>query len=225
MKSLLLKRRWRGAVYSVACLAIWFAWVLIFGLPRIGEIRSNRLELKEAEATFGQLSRVASTLPGQLAALQEEETALEHTLATLPREEEIPAVTRSFTERAVSHGLEVISADLEIGTIFGPSRERRNARISILPFRLVVRGRYGRIGRFLEETTDRKMYAGCESVEITRVPDAKGTVEATLSFKLYALAGPSTGGTCERGNEQSTAYAADPGPEKVRTINTGGNEG
>ncbi|GEM_PF-2266615 len=197
MKDLLFKHSWNGLLYCGGCLAVCAVWALIYGIPRVGEIRSNRLELKEAKTTYAQLLRVADSFPRELEALSDEEERLENTLAALPREEDIPAVTRSFTERAVSNGLDVVAADLEIGTIFGSNRVKEESRISIVPFTLVVQGRYRNIGRFLEDMAERGVYVECKSLVISRIPDVQGIVEATISLNLYAFAGRPSRETCE----------------------------
>jgi len=208
MKHFLSNSRWRVALYCGGCLAIWAIWALIYGMPGANEIRANRLELKEAEATFSELARVANQLPGELAALQGKEESLENTLAGLPCEEEIPAVTRSFTECAISHGLQVVAADLEIGTIFGGfTRVSEQEELSVLPFTLVVQGRYKEVGRFLEDITSRGVYVGCESITISRLSDVRGEVEATISINLYALAGVPSEKACDTKTGDSLARA------------------
>lgn len=189
MSKLLLKRRWQVALYSTGCVVVWLAWALVYGVPQMRGVGAMRVELTALELRYDQMARDARHLPAEMKALAEAESALEGKLAGLPREDDLPSVTRRLAERAADCGLEVIAADLDLRTLFASAPEGEARGLSRVPFTLVVLGRYPSIGRFLEEIAQGGVYVECESAAFDRSPEAEKPVVATISVNLYALTG------------------------------------
>lgn len=211
MRHLLLKRRWRVAFYVGGCVAVCAVWALLYGLPQISKLNSTWQELRQAKITCDRLAQEAKNLPTELKRILETESALDGALAALPQEDGIPDVTRHFSERANSFGLDVVGADLDVATIFGPVHEGGTPGLLEVPFEIIVLGRYGEIGRFLEEITELGDYVECESIALDRSPGVSNRVEATISIKLYALAAESQetpGGEAVAWAEKTTAGRA-----------------
>lgn len=185
------RRRWRIGLYLGGVICAATLWVWVYGAPRVRTALAIRAERAAAAVEHSRLTAQAEALPRARAALEYTEAELQARLDGLPPEAGLPDLARTLAAHARRSGLEVLDASLELAVVFGPEPPAPDTAITRLPLRLLVRGSYGAIGRFLEAVAETGAVVEWETVGMDRSDAVPGSVEAEIRMNLYAATGAS----------------------------------
>ena len=172
---------------SVACVLLLLAARYLY-LPALAGIHTQEVALRDLEVRRSDAQGLAEKLPGQAAALQQEQEQVERLKNRIESAESLAHVLEMLQRQAKNY-------DLELTAVQRPPSEEESASpatafgselaIREVPLTLQLVGRFRQLGEFLGKLLQVPFMVTVQELTVAKAETMRGRVRADVALSVY----------------------------------------
>jgi type IV pilus assembly protein PilO len=163
---------------GVLCV-IAFLYLYAFFIPRMNEIKMEKLELSKLAKELNESKAITRDLEKFKEQVQKLNEELKTALTQLPNEKEIPEILKNISSLGKESNLEF--------TLFKPKPEEPQQFYAKVPIELIALGNYHNIGIFFDKVSKLPRIINVVDFNMTRAKDIKGRSETENLVKTSCM--------------------------------------
>ncbi len=185
--------RERIGLFVIACFVTVLLWHMFFYLPKKGELKTIKEEIKMFQGQYNLLSNDASIAAFKAANAGRISKRYNELIKKLPQKKDIASTLSQIAKIGQRENIRILSIEPLKFQLFKNRKSMKDSHLEEIPIDIIMKGKFVDIGRYLFDITNLPFFVGYKSIRMEMseeiCPDTKAKITCVLLFLRNGING------------------------------------